>query len=56
MDIDVNAATIQPRAYTGEEYFEATGELPSAEGRKLAEVHTTCSPCLVNNSIYHTHL
>ncbi len=47
MDININA-TIQPRPYTGEQYFEATEELPSAEGRKLAEVHTTYPPCLVN--------
>ena len=55
--ININAnATIQPRAYTGEDYFEPTEELPRAEGRNLAEVHTTCSPCLVNNSICHAHL
>ena len=55
VNIDVNATT-QPRAYTSEDYFEPTEELPSAEGRKLAEVHTTFSPCLVNNSICHAHL
>lgn len=57
MDINVNA-TIQPETYTGQEYFESTEELPSAEGRVLAEVHAlpTCSPSLVNNLICSVHL
>ena len=55
MDINVNT-TIQPGTYTGQEYFESTEELASAEGRVLAEVHATCSPSLVNNLICYVHL
>ena len=55
MDINVNA-TVQPRTYTGQEYFESTEELANAEGSFLAEIHTTCFPSLDNNLICYVHL